>query len=287
MLTAKISSTRTRNSKHSLKKRKTLIHISKEETINMARRFSQTLKKRKAHHKLIRAINKSTDLKLTKIAKKIKDAKKFVKNFSSHILTDNEILLLSKGVKFIPTPKTERTTINLMKNFSEFERRMRCTYLYESGIKYTKHPFYLNTGFKPNYSCEAIENYLFATKYEISKIRLQKQNPNITFQEKKALRNLKQNDDIMIRKADKCSTLCILDKQNYITEGLRQLENNTYYEEITEPKTAEITQFVSEMIENIYSCKQIDDITYKFNSVQKNLANSSYFRKFTRYRTIF
>ena len=35
--------------------------MSKEETINIARRFSQILKKRKAHHKLIRAINKSVN----------------------------------------------------------------------------------------------------------------------------------------------------------------------------------------------------------------------------------
>ena len=130
----------------------------------MARRFRPILKKRKAHHKLIRAINKSKDNKSTILAKKIKNAKQYVKNFSSHVLTDTQILLLSKGVKFIPTPTPERSILHLMNDFKEFERRMRCTFNFDSGKEHDIHPFYQRTGFKPSYSCEALENYFICNK---------------------------------------------------------------------------------------------------------------------------
>ena len=160
-----------------------------------------------------------------------------MRNFSSQKLSNNEILLLSKGVKFIATPSSKGAVRTILKDFEEFERKMRCQYLFDDGKSYIQHPFYLNTGFTPYNSCETLENYLFATRLEISKLKTIQQRSNLNNEERMALKTLKQNMNIIIRKADKCSTLCVLQKDNYIKEGQRQLENGTFYENIQEPKT--------------------------------------------------
>ena len=123
-----------------------------------------------------------------------------------------------------------------MKDFNEFQRKMRCQYLFDDGSTYSKHPFYINTGYEPQYSSEALDNYIFATKYELSKIKIQKVLPNLTPTEKTTFTKLKKNND-EIRKADKKSTLCVLSKNNYISEGLGQLQNEVYYAEIIHTET--------------------------------------------------
>ena len=52
---------------------------------------------------------------------------KFLHNLSSHQLTDSQVSLLSRGLKFIPTPATNETRIKqqLLRDFEQFARRMR------------------------------------------------------------------------------------------------------------------------------------------------------------------
>ncbi|CAG2232626.1 unnamed protein product [Mytilus edulis] len=158
-----------------------------------------------------------------------------------------------------------------MNDFEEFERKLRCHYLFHDSKNDSKHPFYINSGYKPAYSCGTLENYLFATKYELSKINLKKMSPNLNKNEQKALRNLVKNKEIIVRKADKNSTLCILDKSTYIKEGLRQLENELYYEEINQSRIANATKLIHDLIEKWQRNDQIDKITYKF--LLQNLFN--------------
>ena len=52
---------------------------------------------------------------------------------------------------------------------------------------------------------------------------------NLNHREKMALRNLRSNKDIIITKADKGSSVVVLDTDDYITEALRQLNDTTAY----------------------------------------------------------
>ena len=150
---------------------------------------------------------------------------------------------------------------------------IRLTYLYKNGDEtdYIKHPFYTNTGYKPQFSCPAVENYLFATKVELSKIDICKQKSNITKGERLALKTLKNNKDIVIRKADKNSTLCIIDKDNYIKEGLRQLNDGIHYEEINNSNLTEVTKSALAIIQELYDHNKIDDTTLRY--LKKDISN--------------
>jgi len=74
---------------------------------------------------------------------------KFLKNFSSHQLTDNQVSVISKGLKFIPTPVTNKAKIRhqLMQDFEQFARRMHLQYIFHGQNKEPR-PFHV----KSNYS---------------------------------------------------------------------------------------------------------------------------------------
>ena len=62
----------------------------------------------------------------------IESRKQHIKNLSDKQLTDEQISLLSRGLKFIPTPATNEGLImrNLLKHFNLFARRMRLQYIF-------------------------------------------------------------------------------------------------------------------------------------------------------------
>ena len=177
----------------------------------MGRRLNKT-------NKIQKGIQKFKNFKLKsnnrRYSKQIHKAKQYVKNLSTYNLTDSDILLLSKGVKFIPKPSAKNLHRNLLKDFDELARKMRCTYLFDNGTPYIKHPFYTNTGYNPTTSNNAIESYIFATKFELSKIKTKTTGQNLTPDEYNSLKQLRQNKDIVIKKADKNSTLCILNRKS-------------------------------------------------------------------------
>lgn len=84
--------------------------------------------------------NNRKKLKKQNIANKAtENNKRFIKNLSDHQMSTDEINLLSKGLKFIPTPLTDlnRMRKQLLSDFNQFARRMRLQYIFNSEEKYT------------------------------------------------------------------------------------------------------------------------------------------------------
>ena len=76
--------------------------------------------------------------------------KKHIKNLSDKVLTNEQISLLGKGLKFIPTPVTNETQIKkqLLRDFDQFARRMRLQYVYHGEDK-EPHPFHVKSTWNP------------------------------------------------------------------------------------------------------------------------------------------
>ena len=70
--------------------------------------------------------------------------KKFLRNLSTYQLSDDQVNMLSRGLKFIPTPVTNKTTISrqLLRDFEQFARRMRLQYIFHGQDK-EPHPFHV------------------------------------------------------------------------------------------------------------------------------------------------
>lgn len=66
-------------------------------------------------------------------------------------------------------------------------------------------------------------------------IRLSRRSDNLLPDERQALRVLKSDRSIVIKPADKGSATVVMDRDAYLAEGYRQLNNSRYYRKLSEP----------------------------------------------------
>ena len=84
-------------------------------------------------------------------------------------------------------------------------------------------------------------------------------NHNLTLNEKRALAELSNNTDIVIKPADKGSAVVVMDRIDYITEGLRQLSNTNHYRETKTDLTDTHKQEIHNLIQELLDSKDISD----------------------------
>ena len=111
----------------------------------------------KAGHKTSKGISKNKRRKnrintfgKRRAAKERELNKKFLKNLSTDQLSDDQVNVLSRGLKFIPTPVTNKTIIRrqLLRDFEQFARRMRLQYIFHGQNK-ESHPFHVKSNWMP------------------------------------------------------------------------------------------------------------------------------------------
>ena len=117
-------------------------------------------------------------------------------------------------------------------------RKMNCRTKF--GDDTPSHPLYTNTGFEPDPVDPTIDAYLDETRISLEEMNIpQATSRQLTNEERKALGNLKNLDHIVILKADKNSTIVVMDKDDYIKEGLRQLASIHYTQVTNTPNPTE------------------------------------------------
>ena len=94
----------------------------------MARRFNRNRQINKRKKRIHNKVAKSQRNTISKILQ----AKEHVINLTQKTLTDEEYILLAKGLKFVPTPSTKMSKRHLMNDFHEFSRKMRCKLLFHN-----------------------------------------------------------------------------------------------------------------------------------------------------------
>ena len=223
-------------------------------------------------------VSKSFDCRFVQ-AKQIKttsslreDKEKFIKNLSTKGLTDTEIKLLSKGLKFIPTTVVTQNKIRrqLLQDFKHFARRMRLKYIFH-GQNREIHPFYVKSNWEPPVQPSVtLETYLEEVKQQLSEIKIARPKPNLSRKERKALNALKQNNDLNLKKADKGSTLVVMDKQNKIQEGQALINDPNNYMALDKPMVTQTQLKVSRLISDLHRGNYIDDMTKKWLSQTPN-----------------
>ena len=87
---------------------------------------------------------------------------------------------------------------------------------------------------------------------------------NITLGERKGLKDLSRNDKIVIKKADKGSSIVIMDREDYVKEGLSQLENPKFYCEKSENLTAYYNKIICDFLQNMLKHGEITKKTLEY-----------------------
>ena len=97
--------------------------------------------------------------------------KKHIKNLLNEELTNDQINLLTKGFKFIPTPVTKQTQIRhqLLCDFDQFARRMVVSWCCGSPNDVTFRPFCVSHHHKVHQMTSPLERFVFLTIISITK----------------------------------------------------------------------------------------------------------------------
>ena len=94
---------------------------------------------------------------------KTESNRKYIKNLSNLELSNDEINLVSRGLKFVPTPTTKETALRkqLLTDFSDSARRMRLQFTYHGKDK-NIHPLYVKSNWEPPaQQSVTLESYLY------------------------------------------------------------------------------------------------------------------------------
>ena len=183
-------------------------------------------------------------------------------NLSNYNLTNAEISVLSKELVFCPTPGAPDIG-NIIEDLDTFKRRTRLQLFFsgsnqdppgsdtQSGGPFECKSSKLKSSINPvgPFQLESvfcsIEQDLHRQKYS------EPRKKNLTKEDYKAIRSLKNNKDIVIKPSDKGSATFILGKQSYINEGQKKLNHTQFYESTESDLTGEVIHGINLYAHNI------------------------------------
>ena len=95
-------------------------------------------------------------------------------------------------------------------------------------------------------------------------VNIRKPKNNLSPAERKALKDLKNNTEINIRKADKGTSSVFMSLTDKINEGQIQLDNVEHYRPLAEPMVEETSRKVQKLITALHNEHHIDEMTKKW-----------------------
>ena len=131
-----------------------------------------------------------------------------------------------------------------------------------------KHPFKIPTNFTapiPDNSNlqEYISQVYHDLKTEYNKTT-QPPVPNISKHELQSINTLKNDNDLIVKPADKGGAIVIWPKDSYLAEAYRQLNNPDHYQKLPHDPTPEILAEAKKLSYNLHKSNIIDNTTLKF-----------------------
>jgi len=204
-----------------------------------------------------------------------------VVNLSKTHLTPAMISLLNKGLNFCPTPG-EPDLSDLKKDLDKFHVNLRRKLFFSKVV--VSNTELANSTIAPQLSTSIIDNeddsfqhpkfknpskwcppgpIQLESMIVINETDLNKHIPrapasqNLTVEERLALTELKNNEQIVIKPADKGSAVVVQNREDYILEGLRQLNDQNYYIEVTSDLTLEHNSHIHHLIDTLTDEEEI------------------------------
>ena len=188
---------------------------------------------------------------------------KYVVNLSHHLLTIDQRNVLSFGLNFCPTPNSVdagelRTDLDRLHRKLRLESRFKgedtdiCDLYTEEENNHASVPF-ANRKFKvaSNYNPvgpPCLEAMIISNERDFNKRgKFPQLSMNISPNERKAIRELRDNQKIVIKPADKGSATVILNREDYLAEGLNNslMQTSIKYKIVILQKNTELRYKVS------------------------------------------
>ena len=214
-------------------------------------------------------------------------------NLSNTSLEANQIRALEKGLTFCSTPgppdksqiwldfKEIHRRLELMEFFSRDNTDSTDTNINQSIIDFMNQntnesqneisneealnkelqaKFKLKSSWRPSPPNRTLDIFQRSIKQEILKSKFKtKKYDNLTKEERKGLKSLKDNPHITIKKADKGSAVVVMNTTDYLREGYRQLQDGQFYQKIPGDITHQISEKIMQQLTNMNSLNLITE----------------------------
>ena len=173
-------------------------------------------------------------------------------NTSNHILTSSEIKLLNRGLSFVPKP-SKIYLDNIISEFDQLVCKMRFRYHFRASEKKKSRYKRKSNAQALRTSSKTLETALDTMRDLISNLSYE-QNPgtNLTIAERRALTKLKEDNALIINKADKGSTIVIQNHKDYALAGFSHLNDETVYKKLDVDLTEEVCHKLQMFLDKLY-----------------------------------
>ena len=197
---------------------------------------------------------------------KDKKHKEITQSLSDHILTEEKLSVLTKGLSFLPTP-TKIFKHDANRSWKKFKTRLLTQYIFRNNIQDKISPFKKKSSWThPPCDNPTWTNIFTRTEYSLISVTTPggKTYNNLTLKEKSALSYLKKNKSFGIKTCDKGGGICIMNTKDYLTKIHTYLQDRTTYKPLTYNPTSAIVNDTCTLIEYIHSQHIIDKATKEF-----------------------
>lgn len=168
-------------------------------------------------------------------------------------LTESQGELLSRGLSFVPVPQSDDEE-EIMGDIHAFHRRLKLLDHFEYETNREILPFMAASNWEPKLNTinPCIRNFIRSNNKLIKQYSLARTTrDNLSTSQRIALKELAKNKDIVIKPADKGSSIVIMDKQQYLLEANRQLSNEKHYTVISESISADTQKLVYTILQDL------------------------------------
>lgn len=250
-----------------LKRADNTLSISKEEvrhTVNFSifktiQRFIHEL-----NAKLFDDLRTTKSKKLNELLPKNTTPKRTVVCIPENLELDaEELSVLSKGLKFIPTPVKQDSSVIV--DLERFYRRMKLhAHFNDPNKAFLNNDSILDNTFDPFSSYEmkvpsnwtppcpyqGVSNFIERCKTDTDRILSTSASSrhNLTHGEKVALNKLRKRDDIVVKPADKGGAVVVWKKDLYLAEAKKQLCDDNFYSKCSYDRTSENNKVIHDII---------------------------------------
>ena len=197
-------------------------------------------------------------------------AKTGVVNVSDKTLTSAEESLLSKGIKFCPTP-LYLDKLALQRDLDAFKRRLRLFEFFNAGSeneeKNSETPRFRNKStWTPREGRDSfLDCFLDAIQKDVDEFQPPKYvKDNLPKEEREALTNLRYNKDIVIKPEDKGPAFVLQNTTAYIHTATSDLKNGKIYRKNAHDKTPETVEKVTNIAAKMLREGDIDKHTAEY-----------------------
>ena len=158
----------------------------------------------------------------------------------------------------------------LLTDFNQFARQMRLQYIYR-GERNKPHPIHVKSNWVPPVQPSvAFETFLEEVKFELADIELHRPKDNLSHNERRALKELSRDKNIVLEKADKGTTTLVMNREDKIKEVQVQLNDRNNYRPLDKPRVETTAKKANALVKLMLQEGHIDQMTAKWLSLTPN-----------------